>query len=186
MTRRNESKRVVTVCVAIFLVLLMMVEKTHQKASTVRSCLRSCHHCKNHFGNFFVAHLCAKTCTDLRGRLEINCKDIVSIAPFLDPMVLQHLSNNNIWFKNDEKVKISSLVKLSEDRFLVFLYWNFWQFSIFENRVKSEPLCNKKKLFCQLDTILKNVVLNLFVLNFFQFALTKVHPRHGGLCPRIQ
>jgi hypothetical protein len=96
MTRRNESKRVVTVCVAIFLVLLMMVEKTHQKASTVRSCLRSCHHCKNHFGNFFVAHLCAKTCTDLRGRLEINCKDIVSIAPFLDPMVLQHLSNNNI------------------------------------------------------------------------------------------
>ena len=116
MTRRNESKRVVTVCVAIFLVLLMMVEKTHQKASTVRSCLRSCHHCKNHFGNFFVAHLCAKTCTDLRGRLEINCKDIVSIAPFLDPMVLQHLSNNNIWFKNDEKVKISSLVKLSEDR----------------------------------------------------------------------
>ena len=105
MTRRNESKRVVTVCVAIFLVLLMMVEKTHQKASTVRSCLRSCHHCKNHFGNFFVAHLCAKTCTDLRGRLEINCKDIVSIAPFLDPMVLQHLSNNNIWFKKRWKSK---------------------------------------------------------------------------------
>ena len=70
--------------------------------------------------------------------------------------------------KNDEKVKISSLVKLSEDRFLVFLYWNFWQFSIFENRVKSEPLSNKKKeysiRFCQLDTILKNVVFNLCVL----------------------
>ena len=164
MTRRNESKRVVTVCVAIFLVLLMMVEKTHQKASTVRSCLRSCHHCKNHFGNFFVAHLCAKTCTDLRGRLEINCKDIVSIAPFLDPMVLQHLSNNNIWFKNDEKVKISSLVKLSEDRFLVFLYWNFWK------QGKKWTIEQQKKIhmysirFCQLDTVLKNVVLNLFVL----------------------
>ena len=136
MTRRHESKRVITVCVAVFLVLLMMVEKTHQKASTVRSCLRSCHHCKNHFGNFFVAHLCAKTCTDLRGRLEINCKDIVSIAPFLDPMVLQHLSNNNIWFKNDEKVKISSLVKLSEDRFLVCI--TLLKFlTIFENRVIS-------------------------------------------------
>ena len=92
MTHRNESKRVVIICLAVFVILLVTSEVSYA-ANQIRSCLRNCHHCKNHYKAFFVAHLCAKTCTELRGHLDVNCKDLVSIAPFLDPIVLQHIAN---------------------------------------------------------------------------------------------
>ena len=101
MTHQNKSKKQRVVAISLAILVFLLLSESSIATTTIRSCLRNCHHCKTHFGDFFVAHLCAKTCTQLRGRLEINCKDLVSIAPFLDPSVLQHISND-VWLNYEE------------------------------------------------------------------------------------
>ena len=60
------------------------------------TCLRNCHVCKSMYGNKFEGHLCAHTCIKLRGKIIPDCRDLVSIAPFLDP---NYLDSNDIWAK---------------------------------------------------------------------------------------
>ena len=46
------------------------------------------------YGSNFEGHLCAITCIKLRGAIKPDCTDLVSIAPYLDPTVLEILDQS--------------------------------------------------------------------------------------------
>ena len=81
----------------LFLVSLIIVGLTSiSLASPKSSCLRNCHLCQTMYGSNFEGHLCAITCIKLRGAIKPDCTDLVSIAPYLDPTVLEILDHNSI------------------------------------------------------------------------------------------
>ena len=73
----------------LFLLVVAVVLTTmpsNGEASPKSACMRSCRVCKDLYGQHFQGHLCAHTCVRLRGRITPDCKDLLSIAPFLRPI----------------------------------------------------------------------------------------------------
>ena len=69
---------------------------TTERRSSVRSCLRNCDICESFYDKFFRSYLCNRSCIDFDGRIEVNCLNILSIAPFLDSLTLEQLTGGNV------------------------------------------------------------------------------------------
>lgn len=78
-------------CFILILFTYCILVNTFIQGSTMTStriCLRNCRECQSMYGNKFEGHLCAHTCIKLRGGIIPHCRDLVSIAPYLDPTKL--------------------------------------------------------------------------------------------------
>lgn len=76
---------------ALFVIMLILGSLTTSvdggiggNGKKTTNCLRNCHLCQQMYGTHFQGQLCAHTCVKLRGRLNPDCTDLVSIAPYLD------------------------------------------------------------------------------------------------------
>ena len=67
-----------------------------ERRSSIRSCLRNCDTCESFYDNFFRNYLCYRSCTDFDGRIEVDCLNILSIAPFLDSRTLEQITGGNV------------------------------------------------------------------------------------------
>ena len=69
---------------------------TTERRSSIRSCLRNCEICESFYDNFFRNYLCYRSCTDFDGRIEVDCLNILSIAPFLDSRTLEQITGGSV------------------------------------------------------------------------------------------
>ena len=67
-----------------------------ERRSSIRSCLRNCDTCESFYDNFFRNYLCYRSCTDFDGRIEVDCLNILSIAPFLDSRTLEQITGGSV------------------------------------------------------------------------------------------
>jgi hypothetical protein len=69
---------------------------TTERRTSVKSCLRNCDICESFYDKFFRNYLCYRSCIDFDGRIEVDCLNMLSIAPFLDSRTLEKITSRNV------------------------------------------------------------------------------------------
>ena len=80
---RNMSKHVLLIVLILSTFLSATEESSLKRAIFRLQCMENCQICGELYGSFFQIGLCKRTCDATMGRLDVDCGDILSIAPFL-------------------------------------------------------------------------------------------------------